>query len=165
VDPAADADAWSESSPSLGAALRRAWVGYQLRLDRAMAEAGFGERRFPDGRVLRMCSGEAGSTISAIGRELGMTRQGASKVVTDLRDLGYVTVADSTTSKREKSVTVTSRGIDYLAHQHATARRIEDEMRAALGEPALSALTALLDALGTGEERRLRAYLRRSSSA
>jgi DNA-binding MarR family transcriptional regulator len=94
-----------------------------------------------------------------------MTRQGASKVVTDLRDRGYVTVADSTTSKREKSVTVTLRGIDYLAHQHATARRIEDEMRAALGEPALSALTALLDALGTGEERRLRAYLRRSSSA
>ena len=46
-----------------------------------MAEAGFGERKFPDGRVLRVCSGRAGSTISAIGRELGITRQGASKVV------------------------------------------------------------------------------------
>jgi predicted transcriptional regulator len=99
-------------------------------MDRAMADAGSGERRFPDGRVLRLCSGEAGSTISAIGREVGITRQGASKVVTDLRDRGYVTVADSTTSKREKSVTVTSRGIDYLADQSAAARTIEDELRA-----------------------------------
>src|ERR1039458_6527234 len=64
---APDADVFSgPSSPGLGAALRRAWLGYQLRLDRAMAEVGFGERKFPDGRVLRMCSSEAGSTISAI---------------------------------------------------------------------------------------------------
>ncbi len=162
--PDADADALSDPSPGLGVALRRAWLGYQLRVDRAMAEAGFGERRFPDGRALRMCSGEAGSTISAIGRELGITRQGASKVITDLRDRGYVTVADSTTSKREKSVTVTPRGIDYLAHQRAAARTIEDELRAELGEAAFSALGTLLDALDAGEGLRLRAYLRRSSS-
>jgi DNA-binding MarR family transcriptional regulator len=161
--PDADDDALSDPSPRLGAALRRAWLGYQLRMDRAMADAGFGERRFPDGRVLRMCSGEAGSTISAIGRELGITRQGASKVVTDLRDRGYVTVVDSTTSKREKSVTVTSRGIDYLAHQSAAARTIEDELRAELGEAGLSALGALLEALDVGDGLRLRAYLRRST--
>ena len=88
-----------------------------------MAEAGFGERRFPDGRVLRVCSGEAGSTISAIGRELGITRQGASKVVAHLHDRGYVAVADSTTSKREKSVILTPRGIDYLAHQRGRLGR------------------------------------------
>ncbi len=128
-----------------------------------MAEAGFGERRFPDGRVLRLCSGDAGSTISAIGRELGITRQGASKVVAHLRDRGYVAVADSTTSKREKSVVLTPRGIDYLAHQRTAAQAIEDELRAELGQAAFSALGALLDALDAGEEVRLRAYLRRSS--
>ena len=148
----------------LGAALRRAWLGYQLRLDRAMADAGFGERRFPDGRVLRVCADEAGSTISAIGRELGITRQGASKVVADLRDRGYVGVADSTTSKREKSVVLTPLGVDYLAHQRAAARAIEDEFRAELGDAILAALGALLDALDAGEDVRLRAYLRRSSS-
>ena len=57
-----------------------------------MSEMGFGERRFPDGRVLRLCSPEAGSTISGIGRELGITRQGATKVVTHLRESGYVRV-------------------------------------------------------------------------
>ena len=160
----ADTSGDPSSSLALGAALRRAWLGYQLRLDRAMAEAGFGERRFPDGRVLRLCSGEAGSTISAIGRELGMSRQGAGKVVAHLRDQGYVAVADSRTSKREKSVILTPRGRDYLAHQIAAVRAIEDELRAELGEAAFLALAALLDALDAGEGVRLRAYLRRSSS-
>ncbi len=129
-----------------------------------MTEAGFGERRFPDGRVLRVCSGEAGSTISAIGRELGITRQGASKVVANLRDGGYVAVADSTTSKRERSVTLTRRGIDYLAYQRAAAQTIENELRTELGEAALSALGMLLEKLDAGEGLRLRAYLRPSCS-
>ena len=33
----------------------------------------------PDGRVLRLCSAEGGATISSIGRELGITRQGAQQ--------------------------------------------------------------------------------------
>lgn len=132
-------------------------------MDRAMSEMGFGERRFPDGRVLRLCSGEAGSTIAAIGRELGITRQGATKVVGYLRDRGFVAVADSMTSKREKSVVLTPRGIGYLAHQRLAARSIEDELRAELGAAVFSALGALLDALDAGEEVGLRAYLRRSS--
>jgi DNA-binding MarR family transcriptional regulator len=156
-------DSTQPESSSLGPALRRAWVGYQLRLDAAMADAGFGERRFPDGRVLRLCSGQAGSTISAIGRELGITRQGASKVVGHLRDRGYVSVADSPSSKREKAVMLTSRGVDYLETQRTAAQAIEDELRAALGETGFSGVHALLDALGEGEMPRMRTYLRRSA--
>jgi hypothetical protein len=59
-----------ERAVGLGPAVRRAWIGYQRRLDMAMADAGFDERRVPDGRVLRLCSDPAGSTISNIGREL-----------------------------------------------------------------------------------------------
>ena len=129
-----------------------------------MADAGFGERRFPDGRVLRVCSDGTGSTISAIGRELGITRQGAAKVVAELRDRDYVVVADSTTSKREKAVAITPRGAAYLAHQSAAARAIENELRAELGDATFTALGSLLSALDIGDEVRLRAYLRRSSS-
>ena len=96
-----------------------------------MAAAGFGERRFPDGRVLRLCSNPAGSTISAIGREIGITRQGAAKVVAHLSDRGYVSVADSASSGREKSVTVTPRGIKYLEAQRSAAQSIEVELRSA----------------------------------
>lgn len=164
VVPGSEASGAPSASLGLGSALRRAWIGYQLLMDRAMAEAGFGERRFPDGRVLRICSGVAGTTVSAIGREIGVTRQGATKVVADLRDRGFVAVADSTTSKREKSVVLTPRGVDYLALQGAAARSIEDQLRDELGESAFSALSTLLDTLDAGEDVRLRAYLRRASS-
>jgi DNA-binding MarR family transcriptional regulator len=125
-----------------------------------MADAGFGERRFPDGRVLRLCSGPVGSTISAIGRELGITRQGASKVVDNLRDRGYVAVADSATSRREKSVTLTASGNGYLQAQRAAAGAIENELAAVLGGEGFSGLFALLDALDDGEHVRMRTYLR-----
>jgi DNA-binding MarR family transcriptional regulator len=161
--PAVPSPSAGSSSIGLGPALRRAWIGYQIRLDNAMADAGFGERRFPDGRVLRLCTGQSGSTISAIGRELGITRQGATKVVGHLRDAGYVAVADSATSRREKSVTLTSRGNGYLQAQRTAARSIEGELTASLGEEGCSGLFALLDALGDGESVRLRTYLRRSS--
>jgi DNA-binding MarR family transcriptional regulator len=87
--------------PNLGPALRRAWVAYQRRLDEAMAAAGFEDRGFPDGRVLRMCRRDAALTISQIGRELGITRQAAGKAVGSMRDRGYVSVDPSPTSGRE----------------------------------------------------------------
>jgi DNA-binding MarR family transcriptional regulator len=156
------ADPTRASSADLGPALRRAWLGYQLRLDDAMADAGFAERRFPDGRVLRFCSGQTGTTISAIARELGITRQGASKVVAHLRDRNYVLVAQSATNGREKSVTLTSQGIDYLGAQKRAARAIDDQLRSELGEAGLSSLFTLLDGLDPGEHVRMRAYLQRS---
>ena len=139
--------------------MRRAWIGYQLRLDDAMAAAGFGERRFPDGRVLRLCATPPGSTISAIGREIGITRQGATKVVTHLADRGYVSVADSAFSGREKSVTLTPRGIGYLDAQRSATQRIEADLRTKLGPAGFTALANLLDALGgDGEQLRMRDY-------
>jgi DNA-binding MarR family transcriptional regulator len=154
-----------EPAVSLGPALRRAWLGYQQRLDTAMADAGFDERRFPDGRVLRLCSEPAGSTISNIGRELGMTRQGASKVVSHLQERGYVSVADSATSRREKAVTLSDLGARYVKAQRSAVRTIEHEVRAelggaGLGEEALDALYRLLNVLDGGDDKiRMRTYL------
>jgi DNA-binding MarR family transcriptional regulator len=156
-------DSTLQSSVGLGPALRAAWVGYQLRLDAAMAASGFEERRFPDGRVLRLCSGPAGSTISAVGRELGITRQGASKVVGYLQNRDYVSVADSRTSKREKSVVLTPRGVAYLHAQRTAVLEIEAELRSEIGEAAFSGALDLLAALDSGDKTRLRAYLQSST--
>src|SRR5579859_7795430 len=106
VDPRDVDETRHEQRPlRLAAALRRAWLGYQLRLDEGLAAAGFGDRGFPDGRVLRICAANPdGTTISQIGRELGITRQGASKTVASLRERRYVIVTPSATSGREKIV-------------------------------------------------------------
>lgn len=129
-----------------------------------MADAGFNERRFPDGRVLRLCSGPTGSTISNIGRELGITRQGAGKVVSHLEDRGYVSVVDSPTSGREKAVTLTVLGKKYLSAQRRAVRTIERQLWAELrptqlGDEALDVLYQLLDVLDEGDGVRMRTYL------
>jgi DNA-binding MarR family transcriptional regulator len=143
----------------LGPALRGAWVGYHRRMDAAMDAAGFGDRGFPDGRVLRMCSGPTEMTISEIGRQLGITRQGAAKVVNKLVDLRYVTVRDSPTSGREKIVRPTRRAVGYLSAQRKAARGIERRLRKELGDDGFAALERLLDTLGETEDVRMRDYL------
>jgi len=152
------------SRVALGPALRRAWIGYQRQLDAALATAGFSDRRFPDGRVLRMCRDVPGTTTSGIGRELGITRQGAAKVVADLRRRGYVSVDPSATSGRENVVTVTPRAIEYLAAHRKAARRIEDRVRRRLGPASTAALAELLDALAAGDTR-MRDYLKEKGVA
>jgi DNA-binding MarR family transcriptional regulator len=147
----------------LGAALRQAWVGYHRRLDEAMAAAGFDDHGFPDGRVLRICSRNPDVTISEIGRELGITRQGAGKVVAKLRERRYVTVSDSKVSGREKVVRLTPRARDYLAAHRAAARSIERQLRQEAGGSAFDSALLVLATLGGEDQPRLRDYLRRVS--
>jgi DNA-binding MarR family transcriptional regulator len=144
---------------NLGRALQRAWVGYQQRLDDAMASAGFTDRRFPDGRVLRMCR-DAPTTISQIGRELGITRQGAHKIVVSMRARRYVTLRTSPTNHSERIVELTRRAHQYLAAHRKAARTIERQLRAEIGDDAFAALSQLLDALGGEDQPRMREYLR-----
>jgi DNA-binding MarR family transcriptional regulator len=149
-----------EGQVRLGPALRRAWVGYQRHLDEKMTAAGFADRGFPDGRVLRMCSAPADTTVSQIGRELGITRQGASKIVAGLQDRRYVTLSPSATDGREKIVKLTPRAVDYLAAQRKAAHAIESQIRTELGPEALANLFRLADALGGHDDLRMSDYLR-----
>jgi DNA-binding MarR family transcriptional regulator len=148
---------------TLGAALRRAWVGYRRRLDAELAAAGFADQRLPDGRVLRLCSAAPHVTTAQIGRELGITRQGASKVVGSLRTRGYVTLEPSPISGREKIVRPTARALDLLETQRKAVRRIESELRDEIGTDSFDSLQRLLDALGGDEQPRMRDYLRNAT--
>ncbi len=129
-----------ERQTGLGVALRQAWVGYRRRLDDELAEAGFGDRGFPDGRVLSICATVADVTISSIGRELGITRQGASKLVASLRARGYVTLRPSGADGRQKFVALTPRARTFLRVQQEAARRIERRVASELGAEALEVL-------------------------
>jgi DNA-binding MarR family transcriptional regulator len=160
-DGPAEPRAGDDPRVRLGRALRQAWVGYQRRLDQEMAANGFGDRGFPDGRVLRFCSRTGESTISQIGRELEITRQGAAKIVARLRERGYLSVQASASSRREKTVTLTRRGVEYLEAHRAAARRIEAEVAAGVGAEGFESLTRLLEALGGQEQPGMYDYLRR----
>jgi DNA-binding MarR family transcriptional regulator len=148
-----------QQSESVAPLLRRAWIGYQLRLDERMARAGFIDRVVPDGRVLRMCTG-SGASISQIGRELAITRQGAGKLVSSLVERGYVTSTASTMSGREKVVTLTDRGRSYLVTLGRSRRSIDQEIRRSLGPGLLAALERLATHLAPGDQPPLSIYLR-----
>jgi DNA-binding MarR family transcriptional regulator len=150
--------------PGLGGALRRAWIGYQLRLDEEMAAAGFADLAFPDGRVLHLCTRSDRVTASQIGRELGISRQGAGKIVAGLVDRGFVSSAPSPGDGRERVIVLSPRARAFLAAQRTAARRIEREVEGQLGAQAFEGLQRLLDALGgRAEQPRLREYLRRAA--
>jgi DNA-binding MarR family transcriptional regulator len=148
---------------ALGPSLRRAWISYQLRLDREMAASGFADRGFPDGRVLRLCGGSDSVTASEIGRELGITRQGAGKIVARLRDRGFVTLGASTSDGREKIVALTPLARDYLEAQRSASLRIERKLRQKVGDEVFESLWVLFDAMdGGGELPRMRDYVRQA---
>jgi DNA-binding MarR family transcriptional regulator len=131
----------------LGPDLRRAWIGYRVRLLAEMKAAGFSDTGFPDGRILRICLRSEQATISQIARELNITRQGAGKAVASLRERGYIRLTDSTTDGREKIVTLTERAMAFLDAHRKSARKIERQLRAAVGADGFEALSRLLLAL------------------
>jgi DNA-binding MarR family transcriptional regulator len=136
-----------EGLRGLGPDLRRAWVGYRVLLRAELQAAGFADTVFPDGRVLRICLQYGEVTIAEIGRRLGISRQGAGKAVSSLRERGYVSVADSAVSGREKLVALTERGTAFLEAQRQAARRIERRLQASVGAEGFAALRHLLSAL------------------
>jgi DNA-binding MarR family transcriptional regulator len=132
---------------ALGVALRRALAGYRRRMDSELAAAGFADRRFPEGRVLHMCSGPGEITISDVGRMLGITRQGASKIVAGLRARGYLDVTPSPADGREKILTLTPRAAAYLAARRDASRAIEAALRDEIGADGVERFLSYLDAL------------------
>ena len=148
--------------PELGQALRRAWVGYRRRLDTELTAAGFGDSALPDARVMRICSRAPDVTVSQIGRELGISRQGAAKFVASLRQRNYVTLTASRTDGREKIVTLTDRGVDYLSTHRRVARRIEQQLRKEIGSDPFDSLHLLVSALDEDAQPRLRDYVRKA---
>ena len=132
-------------------ALRRAQAGYRRQMDNQLAAAGFAGRRFPAGRVLRMCTGPGVTTISDVGRELGITRQGASKIVAALRKEGYLSVTPSQDDGREKILTLTPHAIEALLAAYRAAAAIEKRVREEIGAEAMEQFFRVLDVVADGE--------------
>jgi DNA-binding MarR family transcriptional regulator len=158
-------DARDPESGGLGADLRRAWLGYHQRLNTELADEGFADRSLPDGRVLRLCAREADTTISGIGRRLGISRQGAAKIVASLVERGYVTATTSRTNGRAKVVAVTPRAADYLQSIRRARLEIDAALRAELGDKPFAALEHLLRAIATDDDASQSVFLGPSGQA
>lgn len=135
---------------SLGAALRRAAAGYRRQVDDELIGLGFPARRPSEGRVLLMCT-VPGQTISDVARRLRITRQGAGKIVAELRERGYLDVLPSSVDGREKILTPTARGNAYLNAYLQVDRAIQERLRATFGDDLMRDLRRVLEVI-SGED-------------
>lgn len=77
--------------------------------------------------------GDAGLTTAALAGRLGMTKQGAAKLVAQLEAAGYAERRPDPDDARAQRVVVTTRGHDLLTQ----AAAVQDAMERALGAPGL----------------------------
>lgn len=86
-----------------------------------------------------------GSTISDVGRVLGISKQAATKTVNRLVQLGYLRIAADPADARRKIVTPTDRGTDLLDRSAVIFDQIADVWADSIGRRRLEQLTDDLD--------------------
>jgi DNA-binding MarR family transcriptional regulator len=115
---------------------------------RAMAQrlsaVGFEDYRRSDPLVMRSLRGGE-VALGSLAMTLGLTRQGARKVVSGLGERGYARVSPSTVDSRRRIVELTPRGREYLSAVVQTLRALNDEVVANVDEDQLAGAYSVLE--------------------
>ena len=111
-----------------------------------LAAEGFDDLRPAYGYVLNAAAGND-VTASGIGAILGMTKQGAAKLLSEMAAAGYVTRQRSPDDARARPVVLTSRGRAALAAAERIQQAIEAEWSRLTSPGDLAALRRLVDAV------------------
>ena len=98
-----------------------------------LADAGHPGMRPAYGYAL-VAIGPKGTTASRLATELGMTKQGAAKLVASLQELGYVERRAHGEDRRAQLLELTARGADLLRRSEEIQARLEGEWAEMIGE-------------------------------
>jgi DNA-binding MarR family transcriptional regulator len=105
---------------------------------------GYHDYRRSDPLVMRLLrSGEV--ALGSLGQTLGVTRQGARKVVDGLVERDYAMVSASPLDSRRRIVSLTPKGREYLSAVVATLRSLNDEVTAHVDADELVAAYSVLE--------------------
>lgn len=91
--------------------------------------------------------GESGLTIAGLGDRLGITKQGAGKLVVTLEHMGYAQREPDPEDRRAQRVTVTARGRDLLDKSVTAQNDLERRLARRLGKDQAAALRAALEGI------------------
>ena len=120
---------------------RERWI---RAMAQRLGDMGFEDYRRSDPLVMRSLRGGE-VPLGSLTETLGLTRQGARKVVSRLGERGYARVSASTLDSRRRVVELTPRGREYLGAVVHTLRALNDEVVANVDEGQLSAACAVLE--------------------
>ena len=114
-----------------------------------LSALGFHDYRRSDPLVLRSLRGGE-VALGSLGPTLGLTRQGARKVVSGLVERDYARVLHSTEDSRRRFVELTPKGREYLAAVVATLRALNDEVVAHVDADHLAGAYSVLEFVKDG---------------
>jgi DNA-binding MarR family transcriptional regulator len=115
-------------------------------MHRRLEAQGLPELRPAHGFALNAIA-EAGMTTAELAELMGVTKQGAAKLVASMIDLGFVTTAAHATDRRARLVVLTPRGRTVLTAAVEAQRAMEQELRATVGARDVTALRRTLRTL------------------
>jgi len=108
--------------------------------------AGYGDLRPAHGYVLNAAAVEGGVTASALAGTLGMTKQGAAKVLAELMQAGYIVRGEDGTDARARPAKLTSRGRAALDSAASIQHQLEEEWATLVSPRDLAGLRRILEA-------------------
>ena len=113
---------------------------------RRMAAAGFTDVRPAHGYVFQHVM-EQPIRISELAQKLGMTAQGASKLVIEMEGMGYVSRRLDPDDQRNRFVALTERGWAAIEAGRIARADVTSDLLGVLGEPAAEQLLGTLQKL------------------
>ncbi|MGZ4181078.1 MAG: MarR family winged helix-turn-helix transcriptional regulator [Solirubrobacteraceae bacterium] len=116
------------------------------RLGDAVARAGIDDMRAPYGYVIRALT-DRDRTLTELAGLLGVSKQAAIKVVDEMEARGFLTRATSPDDRRVKLLHLTTKGRKVRRAALAASRKIEQELRAELGDAAVDDMRGALEQL------------------
>lgn len=119
---------------------------FKAGLHAHMADAGFADIGPSFGYVFRILDGPSPS-LAELAKRLGMTPQGALKIVSDMTSKGYVRRVDDPSDARVSRLVLAARGKQALAAARTYHAEYERDLRKQLGVQAVTAARAVLDAM------------------
>ena len=142
----------SEESPiDIGILLNVAFGVFKRQLHSHLAEHGFDDVGPSFGYVFRLL-GRAPCNLQGVAGALGITAQGALKIINDMVEKGYVTRRDDSGDGRVKWLELTPRAREAMAQAHRFHRQFERGLAARAGKAPVAALRMVLEEMYAGAQ-------------
>jgi DNA-binding MarR family transcriptional regulator len=130
----------------LGVLLTLALGAFKERMHAHLSDAGYDDLGPSFGFVFRSLAQQPLSLVELAGR-LGMSSQGALKIVSEMIERGYVERRDDADDARVRRLLLTARGEAALREARRFHARIERELVASLGDKWVAAMRVALEAI------------------
>lgn len=134
-----------------GILLGRAYQGFVAELNAHMAAAGFDAIKAAYGYVFRILLAEE-QTSTRLGAKLGITTQGAAKLVDEMERVGYIEKVADPADARVKVLRLAERGRNAVAEARRFHQMYEDRLAERLGLEEAASLRRMLTAMGDPEQ-------------